>query len=147
MPSDRSLLEVRFGWSNTEGGKNPPALGSTSAFDAYGLAGLPTDRASPADCRSQVITGYSALGRQATNPQWQYPTVWNPKVNYTWLIGRQSFKAGYEFQHIDVEVQDVNPLYGLDTYSGQFTRPPSVAAANNIYNLATSCSACARSTR
>jgi len=29
----------------------------------------------------------------------------------------------------------VNPLYGLDTYAGQFTRPAGVAA-NNIYNLA-----------
>ena len=76
-----------------------------------------------------------AFGRQATNPQWQYPTVCNPKVNYSWLMGRQSLKAGYEFQHINVEVQDVNPLYGLDSYTGQFTRPAG-AAANNIYNLA-----------
>ena len=30
---------------------------------------------------------------------------------------------------------DVNPLYGLDTYTGQFTRPTG-AAANNLYNLA-----------
>ncbi len=29
----------------------------------------------------------------------------------------------------------MNPLYGLDTYTGQFTRPAG-AAANNIYNLA-----------
>ena len=27
-----SLLEVRFGWSGTVGGKNPPSLGSTGAF-------------------------------------------------------------------------------------------------------------------
>ena len=50
-------------------------------------------------------------------------------------MGRQSLKAGYEFQHINVEVQDVNPLYGLDSYTGQFTRPAG-AAANNLYNLA-----------
>ena len=56
-------------------------------------------------------------------------------MNYTRLVGRHSLKTGYEFQHIDTEVQDVNPLYGRDTYSGQFTRPAGVAA-NNIYNLA-----------
>src|SRR6185295_7244428 len=84
---------------------------------------------------TQVITGFSNFGRQATNPQWQYPTVWNPKVNYTRLAGRQSLKAGYEFQKIDVEVMDVNPLYGRDTYSGQFSRPAGIAS-NNIYNLA-----------
>ena len=32
-------------------------------------------------------------------------------------------------------MQDVNPLYGRDTYAGQFTRPAG-AAANNLYNLA-----------
>jgi outer membrane receptor protein involved in Fe transport len=49
--------------------------------------------------------------------------------------GRHSLKTGYEFQDISTEVQDVNPLYGRDTYTGQFSRPAGVAA-NNIYNLA-----------
>ena len=132
IPSDRSLLEVRFGWSNTQGGKNPPALGSSNSF---GITGLPTDARIAGGLPSQAITGYSGFGRQATNPQWQYPTVWNPKINYSWLAGRQSLKAGYEFQHVNVEVMDVNPLYGLDSYTGQFTRPAG-AAANNLYNLA-----------
>ena len=132
IPSGRSLLEVRFGWSNTQGGKNPPALGAPADF---GLSGLPTDPRIAGGLPSQSITGYSAFGRQATNPQWQYPTVWNPKINYSLLMGRQSLKAGYEFQHINVEVQDVNPLYGLDSYTGQFTRPAG-AAASNLYNLA-----------
>ena len=132
IPSDRSLLEVRLGWSATEGGKNPPALGSQ---DTFGITGLPTDSRISGGLPSQSISGFSAFGRQATNPQWQYPTVWNPKINYSWLRGRQSLKTGYEFQKIDVEVQDVNPLYGLDTYTGQFTRPAG-AAANNVYNLA-----------
>ncbi|PYR54980.1 MAG: TonB-dependent receptor, partial [Acidobacteria bacterium] len=35
VPSGNSLLEARFGWSATQGGKNPPALGSASAFDAF----------------------------------------------------------------------------------------------------------------
>ena len=131
VPTDRSLLEVRFGWSNTQGGKNPPALG---AADTFGIGGLPADARISGGLPSQSIGGYAAFGRQATNPQWQYPTVWNPKVNYSWLMGRQSLKAGYEFQKIDVEVQDVNPLYGLDTYTGQFSRPQG-AAANNLYNL------------
>ncbi len=132
---ERSLLEVRFGWSNTTAGKNPPGLGSPGALDAFGLPGLPTDPRISGGLPSESITGYSAFGRQATNPQWQYPTLWNPKVNYSWLAGRHSLKAGYEYQNVNVEVQDVNPLYGLDSYAGQFSRP-SGAASNNIYNLA-----------
>ena len=136
MPTSASLLEVRFGWSNTEGGKNPAALGTTSAQDAYGIPGLPSDPRVVGGLPTQLITGFSDLGRQATNPQWQYPTVYNPKVNYTWLAGRHSLKSGYEFQHIQTEVQDVNPLYGRDEYAGQFTRPVGVTASNNLYNLA-----------
>jgi hypothetical protein len=84
---------------------------------------------------TQSINGYTQFGRQATNPQWQYPTLWNPKVNYSWLAGRHSLKAGYEYQYVNVEVMDVNPLYGLDSYTGQLTRPAG-AASNNLYNLA-----------
>ena len=135
VPSGSSLLEVRFGWSYTQGGKNPVALGAPSALDDYGITGLPTDPRVSGGLPTQLINGFSDLGRQATNPQWQYPTVYNPKVNYTRLMGAHSVKTGYEFQHIQTEVQDVNPLYGRDQYAGQFTRPTG-AAANNIYNLA-----------
>ncbi len=133
-PTSLSLLEVRFGWSNTEGGKNPAALGTASVQDAYGITGLPTDPRVVGGLPTQLITGYSDLGRQATNPQWQYPTVYNPKVNYTWLAGRHSLKSGYEFQHIQTEVQDVNPLYGRDSYAGRFTGP--AGTTNNLFNLA-----------
>jgi hypothetical protein len=135
IPSNASLFEVRFGWSQTTAGKNPAALGSTSALEAYGIPGLPTDPRVAGGLPSQLITGYSNLGRQATNPQWQYPTVYNPKINYSRVNGRHSVKGGYEFQRILTEVQDVNPLYGRDQYAGQFTRPAG-AAANNLYNLA-----------
>ena len=132
---DASLFEARFGWSDTRAGKNPPALGSASAFDEYGISGLPDDPRIAGGLPSQSITGYTAFGRQSTNPQWQYPTVFNPKVNYTTLMGRQSIKAGYEFQRINTEVQDVNPLYGLDVYASSFTRP-ATAGASSLYNLA-----------
>jgi Carboxypeptidase regulatory-like domain/TonB-dependent Receptor Plug Domain len=134
-PTGQSLLEARFGYSWTQAGKNPPALGSESAFDQFGLAGLPTDSRIAGGLPTQLINGYSDLGRQPTNPQWQYPTVYNPKINYTWTTGAHSFKSGYEFQWISTEVQDVNPLYGRDTYNGQFSRPPSVTTPNNLYNL------------
>ncbi len=131
----KSLLEVRFGYSWTQAGKNPPALGSQSALEQFGLPGLPNDPRISGGLPTILMTGYSDLGRQATNPQWQYPTVYNPKVNYTWTSGPHSFKTGYEFQYISTEVQDVNPLYGRDTYNGSFTRPTG-AAASNLYNLA-----------
>lgn len=133
--SDHELVEFRFAWSRTVAGKNPPALGTTGAAEDYGITGLPSDPRVSGGLPTQLTAGFADLGRQATNPQWQYPTVFNPKLNYTRSMGRHSLKLGVEFQRIHTEVQDVNPLYGRDTYSGQFTRPTG-AAANNIYNLA-----------
>ena len=137
-PGGSSLLEARFGWSRTIAGKDPMALflGEKRAEEVYGITGLPTDPRVAAGLPTQLIAGLSDLGRQATNPQWQYPTVFNPKINYTWLQGRHSLKTGYEFQRVLTEVQDVNPLYGRDTYGGQFSRPAAATAANTLYNLA-----------
>jgi hypothetical protein len=135
-PGANQILEFRFGWSRTVAGKNPPALGTTPAEDAFGIRGLPTDSRVAGGLPTQLITGYQDLGRQATNPQWQYPEVFIPKVNYSRLLGRHSVKTGIEFQHVNTEVQDVNPLYGRDEYSGRFTRPPGSTSTDNNYNLA-----------
>ena len=56
-------------------------------------------------------------------------------MSLTNVLGRHSLKVGFEYAAINTEVQDTNPLYGLDTYSSQFSRPAG-AAANNQYNLA-----------
>jgi hypothetical protein len=134
--SDRELVEFRFGWSRTIAGKSPPALGTPGAQEAYGIAGLPADPRVSGGLPTQLIAGYADLGRQATNPQWQFPTVWNPKLNYTRSLGRHSLKVGVEFQHVQTEVQDVNPLYGRDAYTGRFSRPAGSTSTDNQYNLA-----------
>jgi len=115
------LLEVRFGVSRTIAGKQPIGLGGGNQ---YGIPGLPDDPRVSGGLVAQLINGYTNLGRQATNPQWQYPTMWNPKINYSRFFGKHSFKAGYEYQRIHTEIQDVNPLYGEDRYAGGFSGRP-----------------------
>ncbi len=131
-----SLLEFRLGLSKTRAGKEPVGTGGPSMKDLYGITGLPEDKALTGPLTTQNISGFASLGRRATNPQWQHPFVINPRVNYSWLAGRHSLKAGYEFQRIHTEVQDVNPLYGQDTYSGNFSRPTGGPADSATYNLA-----------
>ncbi len=135
-----SLLEVRFGVSRTNAGKEPFGLGGPSMRSLPGITGLSEDPRLTGGLTRQGISGFSDLGRQATNPQWQHPTVWNPKVNYSFIKGRHSMKTGYEYQRIHTEIQDVNPLYGNDIYAGQFSRPAGSAAPSaadsQAYNLA-----------
>ena len=130
-----SALEFRLGVSRIEAGKKPPLTGGPSMRELYGITGLPEDRTITGGLTTQTINGFAQLGRQATNPQFQNPFNFNPRVNYTFSLGRHSMKAGYEYLAVNTDVQDTNPLMGLDTYSGQFTRP-SGAASNNLYNLA-----------
>jgi hypothetical protein len=118
-----SLLDIRFGWNRTDAGKVPPFLGGPSMLELYGITGLPTIPELTGGLTAQSINGFTQLGRQATNPQFQNPWVWNPKGNYSRIAGRHSVKMGYEYQRIHTEVQDINPLYGRDIYNGGFSRP------------------------
>ncbi len=129
-----SALEARLGISKIEGGKRPPLSGGPSVRALYGITGLPDDPSITGGLTTQTITGFSQLGRQATNPQFQNPFTVNPRINYTRTMGRHSLKTGYEYLHVNTDVQDTNPLMGLDTYASQFSRP-TTAAANTVYNL------------
>ena len=117
-PTASSLLEVRMGFSKTDAGKEPPYIGGASMRALFGIAGLPEDPRLTGGITAQDVTGFTSFGRQATNPQWQNPFLWNPRVNYSYIAGKHSIKAGYEWQRIHTEVQDVNPLYGRDFYQG-----------------------------
>ena len=130
-----SVLDVRFSRSAIDAGKRPPLTGGASMFELYGITGLPDDPEVTGGLTTQTISGFTQLGRQATNPQYQNPTNYNLRTSYTILLGRHSLKVGHEYLRVNTEVQDTNPLMGLDTYSAQFSRPAN-AAANNLYNLA-----------
>lgn len=131
-----TLWEFRFGISRTVAGKEPVGTGGPNMRELYGITGLPEDKSLTGAITTQNINGFSSLGRRATNPQWQHPFVLNPRINFSRLMGKHSLKAGYEFQRVHTEIQDVNPLYGQDSYSGNFSRPVGGPADSATYNLA-----------
>jgi hypothetical protein len=136
MVTPTSLLEVRLGVARTEAGKHPPGVGGPTMLDLYGITGLPNDPRFAGGTTEQQVTGFTSWGRQNSNPQFQDPFVVNPRINYSWIRGRQSLKTGYEYQAINTKIDDFNPKYGRDTYSGQFTRPANAPADPAVYNLA-----------
>ncbi len=133
-----SLLDVRLGFSHILGGKFPFFLGTQSMQDEYGVPGLSTAPFLTGGLNTQNISGFSSvIGRQATNPQFQNPTSWDPKINYSLMHGRHALKAGFEMGIIHTEVMDINPVYGLNAYAGQFSKPSATAPADaTSYNLA-----------
>ena len=135
-----SLLEFRLGISRTEAGKVPSNLGAGSIRDIYGITGLPEDATTSGGLSSQSIGGYTTLGRQSSNPQFQNPFVINPRINYTFVAGRHSFKTGYEYQRVNTEIEDFHPKYGQDNYGGQFSSAPAnpgtIPPLGTVYNVA-----------
>jgi hypothetical protein len=118
------LLDIRFGWSRNLGGKFPIGQGQPSLLVQNGITdGLPTDPLVVRTLNQQSVTGFSQFGAQSSNPQFQNPTVYNPKINFTWIKGKHSMKYGYEYQAVNTELNDFNPSYGADIYAGQFSRP------------------------
>lgn len=143
-----SLIEFRMSFTHMLAGKQPPFLGGASMMSIYGIPGLPTSPDLTGGLNTQNITGFTTgiMGRQATNPQFQNPTTWNPKLNYSLMKGRHSLRMGAEMHIIHTQVMDINPVYGLDGYAGGFSKPtcaqmgqPATCTVANdaaTYNLA-----------
>ena len=121
--SPSSLLEARLGWTHVLAGKEPALLGGPSLESLFGIQGLPTTPNLTGGFNTQSVSGFTAMGRQTSNPQFQNPTSWDPKINFSKSLSRHSLKAGWEYLNIHTEILDVNPLYGQDVYAGQFSKP------------------------
>ncbi len=133
--SPTSLLEFRLGISVTEGGKTPIFVGEQTITDRLRIPNAPNDPRFTGGVYRQGVNGYTGFGVQGSNPQFQDPMVFDPKVNYTKVAGRHALKMGYEYQMIRTEIDDFSPKYGSDGYSGRFSQAPGTAT-NNVQFLA-----------
>jgi outer membrane receptor protein involved in Fe transport len=129
----RSVLEFRLGISQTEGGKSPWFVGTESVYSKYGIPNGPTDKRYTGGLYAQSITGYTQLGVQSSNPQFQNPFLINPKANYSLMLGKHTLKAGLEFQSVSTDIDDFNPKFGQDTYAGRFSLPTGASNNNEQY--------------
>ena len=128
--SANKFLDARLALSETKAGKWTYAIGSTS-FPAGTIPGLPTIGGVSGGLPSIAISGgFTSFGRQSTNPQWQYPSLVDPKLNFSWVHGHHSLKFGYEWEKVWQEIQDSNPLYGSFTYGSGYSVCPTSAGSS-----------------
>jgi hypothetical protein len=131
LMGDNKVVDARLALSGTKAGKWTYAIGS-STFPAGSIPGLPTIAGVSGGLPSMAISGgFTSFGRQSTNPQWQNPSVLNPKVNFSWVKGKHSLKFGYEYEYIWMEVEDSNPLYGSFTFNHGYSVCPASAGTTN----------------
>ncbi len=124
------VLDARAGLSRTKAGKTPLSIGATN----FNIPGLPTAANLAGGLPAISISGgFTSFGRQTTNPQFQNPSLADPKVNYTWVKGKHSLKFGYEWEKVWMGVLDNNPLYGSYTYGGGYSTPNTTKVADNYW--------------
>ncbi|HEY4356983.1 MAG TPA: TonB-dependent receptor [Acidobacteriaceae bacterium] len=117
--NQNSILDARFAFAHTDGGKSPYGANLTNLMT--GIPGLPTDPVVARSLNAQSVGGFSQFGNQGSNPQFQNPSIYNPKVNYTYILGRHTLKAGYEYQAIYTTIDDFNPVDGQSNYSNGYS--------------------------
>jgi hypothetical protein len=115
------ILDLRLGLSRTKAGKTPLSAGTTP----FNIPGLPTAPAVAGGLPAIGITSFTGFGRQTTNPQFQNPSLLDPKLNYTWILGKHSLKFGYEYEKVWMGVLDNNPLYGQYAFGAGYSACPT----------------------
>jgi hypothetical protein len=133
--NQNSILDARFAFTRTDGGKSPYGANLPSLM--AGIPGLPTDAAVVRSLNVQSVSGFSQFGNQGSNPQYQNPYIFNPKINYTQIRGRSTYKVGYEYQAIFTTIDDFNPTFGQDTYNGGYSFSGATASALSGSNTGT----------
>ena len=104
----------------------PYGQGDPSLLAENGVTnGIPTDPSLVRGLNAQSVNGFTQFGAQPSSPQFQNPTIYNPKANFTLIKGRHSIKLGYEYQAVNTQVNDFNPSYGQDNYASAYSTGPS----------------------
>jgi hypothetical protein len=140
--SPTEVIEYRFAVTRLGMDRLPAQIGGPSMRELFGITGLPEGPRIQGGITPQDIQGFPRFGRQSTNPQAQFPTTINSRLNFSKILGRHTLKAGWEYLLLMQDVDDTNPLYGIDGFGGFYSRIPGQslgalagAAANTVHSL------------
>ncbi len=141
--SATEVLEYRFAVTRLGMDRLPAQVGGPSMRELFGITGLPEGPRIQGGITPQDIQGFPRFGRQSTNPQAQFPTTFNSRLNLSKIVNRHNLKMGYEMLFMNILVDDTNPLYGIDGYAGFYSRLPGQnlgalagGNANTVHSLA-----------
>ncbi len=141
--SATEVIEYRFGVTRLGMDRLPAQVGGPSMRELFGITGLPEGPRIQGGITPQDIQGFPRFGRQSTNPQAQFPTTINSRMNLSKIVNRHNLKMGYELLFMNILVDDTNPLYGIDGYGGFYSRLPGQnlgalagGSANTVHSLA-----------
>ncbi len=124
--SDRWLNEVRFGDTRRTVSRSAVSLG-TSASAALSIPGIPSNAQFADTLPTFLIAGYQQLGSPANTVSDFGTSVNELADSLTWLKGRHTFKAGFDWRWERINVVQPPSPTGSFTFSNLLSDLPGVA--------------------
>jgi hypothetical protein len=97
LKSPSEVVEYRFAVTRLGMDRTPAEVGGPSMQELFDIGGLPTGDKVRGGVTPQDISGFPRYGRQSTNPQAQFPTTINSRLNYSKVLRGHNVKTGYEW--------------------------------------------------
>lgn len=121
--SPTDILEIRVGFTHSRGGKLPTTFNGPPTGETYQIPNVLNAPEVGGGAPATSIGGFSQMGRQRSNPQFQDPDVVNPRINYSKIAGNHTIKIGYESQFINTNINDLGPTLPNFRFQGRFSEP------------------------
>ena len=121
--------EARLGFTRIGSSRLQPFANDLGASGTYGIQGVPqvTDNGG---LGSLFITGLNTLGSNEFLPSVEYNSTVQFTDNITKIQGKQTLRAGIEFQHLKFSILQPPAGRGDWTFSGAFTEVPETGGGN-----------------
>ena len=120
--------DARFGLSRLQNGHISPRAGVQNVVKELGI-NLPTDNPLYWGVPNLTITGLSGFGEESDAPFINYDTTIQFVDNFSWTVGKHSFKFGGEVRRVRYNQIGGVVTRGRFSFDGRYTQQP-LAAAN-----------------
>ena len=121
--------EARAGFNRIATTRLQPNGNTLGIPEQFGIEGVP-QVASNGGLGGITITGLSRLGSNNYLPSIEYSTTSQFTDNVTKLLGKQSLKAGFEFQRLRFSILQPPQGRGAFAFSGLYTDVPTDTSGN-----------------
>jgi hypothetical protein len=121
--------EFRLGYNHLSVSRVQPNAETTGIPAKYGIQGIPQGN-SNGGLGSIFLTGMSQLGSSQYMPSIELSTTSQLTENLTKTVGRQTLKAGFEWQRLGFAILQPPSGRGAWSFSGLYTEVPTTTGGN-----------------
>jgi hypothetical protein len=121
------LNDLRLGLGKLKNGHISPRANVDNVVGRLGI-NLPSDNPLYWGVPNIGVTGLSGIGEESDAPFINDDTTWQVVDNFTWTLGKHSFKFGGELRHVGYDQIGGVVTRGRWAFDGRYTQNPLLAA-------------------